>query len=246
MTSKQVMLAAVVLAVGGCALPRGLFKRQRPASPYESRKIFAVAPLRNESGSLHADGVRLADHLAHQLENVPKIDVLAVNRTIAAMEALGIDQITSLGEARTVMKTVGCDGLIIGSITAYEPYDPPTLGLALELYTEPRQKAVLAADPRVLAKSATPVYWPITSPADAQQPVSSISGVYHASERRVRRRMQRYARWRGQIKDTDAWHQYRISMDLYSQFIAYVTSERLMAAEAARFRPSREVKEPAS
>ncbi len=208
--------------------------------------MFAVAPLRNESGSLHADGVRLADHLAHQLENVAKLDVLPVNRTIAAMEALGIDAITSVGDALTVMKTVGSDGLVIGTITAYEPYDPPTLGLAIELYTGPRQETVLAADPRVLSRSATPVYWPIKSRADPTQPVSSVRGVYDASERRVRRRMQQYARWRGQIKDTDAWHQYRISMDLYSQFITHVMTRRLMAAETARFKRLTEAPKPAS
>jgi len=64
------------------------------AGLYPARQVWAVAPMRNESGSQAVDAARVADHLARQLELAPGIDVLPVNRTLAAMEALGLDQVT--------------------------------------------------------------------------------------------------------------------------------------------------------
>jgi len=246
MTSKQVMLTAMVSVLCGCSLFEGLGLAPDSGieSPYRTRRVWAVAVLRNESGSLVADGARLADHLAQQLEPVPNLDVMPVNRTIAAMDSVGLEWVRTPDEARRVMRTLGVDGLVVGTITAFDPYDPPKLGLAVELYTLESADALSDPDPRLMSRAATAIEGPPDN--DAVQPVTVISGFYDASDGNVRRTMMQFARWRGPVKDTDAWHRYRISMDLYSQFIAYVTSERLMAAEAARFRPSREVKEPAS
>ena len=161
LTSKQIMLILssvwllwATLVLAGCDM------RQRAAvvtSPYERRQVFAVAPLRNESGNRYADGLNLADKLAQQLALTRGIDVLPVNRTLAAMHALGFGQITEVRQARQLQRALGVDGLVVGTVTAYDPYNPPKLGLALELYVDgqlaPRDAGPV--NPRKLTRSPT-------------------------------------------------------------------------------------------
>ncbi len=246
MTSEQAMLAAAAICLGGCSVLEsfGLLS-DRIESPYQARRVWAVGALRNESGSLEADGFVLADHLVRQLENVPNVDVLPLNRTIAAMEALQFEAIASPKQALALMKALGTDGLLVGTITAYDPYDPPQLGLTVELYTSQRAEASDALDTRMLVRSATGDVGPDET-LKSSQPVTVVSGFYRESDRDVRKQLQRYAKYRGPIKDTDAWHRYRISMDLYSEFVAHAMSHRIRAAEAARFARRRAQQSPAS
>ncbi len=239
MTSEQViMLTTAVLLACGCSLFVG--RGADPLhSPYATRRVWAVAPLRNESGSLHANGWVVADHLTRQLENASNLDVLPVNRVLAAMESLDLPEVRSPDEARLLLKTLGVDGLVVGTITAYAPYDPPKLGLAVELYVNQRIDYLDSLDVRKLARAATD---PGSLPAMADArlgPVSSVSAVLDAADPIVRRRLMRYASNRGQLKDAKSWHLYRISMDLYSEFASYVMSWRLLRAEQLRIAPAK-------
>jgi hypothetical protein len=153
-------------------------------------------------------------------------------------------QVGSPKDAVALMKTLAVDGLVVGTITAYDPYDPPKLGIAIELFTNRRADAVAVLNTRELTRA--PMSGPETTWAHVSQPVSVVSGFYRASDGGVRRKMQRYARGAGPIEDRDAWHRYRINMDLYSEFITYVMSKRLMAAETARMERKRVQEQPAS
>lgn len=246
MTSEQVklMLVALVLAAGGCG---GLGGDRAPA-PYGARQVWAVAPLRNESGSLEADGVRLADHLARQLENTEGIDVLPVNRVLAAMQALQISRVTDPCEAVKLRRTLGADGLIVGTITSYDPYDPPKLGLAVELYlAASAPTGVRVLDVRRLSSAPTDR---LSRPSVARRktrPASTVSGFYDAAEPALRKRLWRYAWHRGVEQDHPANAQlYRISMDLYSEFVTRAVTTRLLHLEDQRMRRRSAAADPAS
>ncbi len=240
MTSKQVMLTLVLL-MSGC-----LYDQQPPGaeplvSPYVQRRVWAVAPMRNESGSLYADGLAMADHLARQLENASNVDVLPVNRVLRAMEVLEIPVISTEAEARRVMQALDADGLVIGTITAYDPYDPPKLGLAIELFDGGRAATLDSIDTRDLTRAATADQ---SSPyaRGGGQPMTRRDGVasgvslfLDAATTEVRDKLKLYGGDRGgQNHHPEAWHRYRISIDLYSEFATYVASWRLMRAEARR------------
>ncbi len=264
MTSKQVMLIAVLVGViSGCEslnskVDTWLTQKGAPPldSPYPTRHIWAIAPLRNESGSSSADGLALADHLARQLENASNLDVLPVNRTLAAMEAIELGWVASPQQAKRLLETLGADGLVVGTITAYDPYDPPKLGLAIELYTNP---AVEASDAAVLgspsAESIEPgsadslaslqrLAWSATAVSTqpdgggaTKQPVSVVSAFFDGASPKVRMGLEHYAHERGEPRVAESWHTYRISMDLYSEFVSYVMSWRLLRVEAQRISP---------
>ncbi len=240
MTSEQVMLTLVVLTLGACVSPP-VEPVDRLSSPYGERRIWAVAPLRNESGSLYADGVKMADHVAYQLENAAGLDVLPVNRTLRAMEALGLRELTSKQDALRVLSALNADGLVVGTISAYDPYDPPRMGVALELYLHPRhwyEESPL--DVRGLSRASTDEM-SLPSAPSATQPVVAISAMMDARSPGTRENLERYAVNRGIAPTRESAVHYRINMDLYSEFVSYVMCWRLLKAEAQRIAPPTQV-----
>ena len=205
-------------------------------SPYRHQQVWAVAPLRNESGTLHVDTARLADHLTRQLENASHIDVLPVNRVLEAMAAMGIREVTDRGQALELLGLVGADALVVGSLTSFDPYDPPKAGMALELYASPRIFYGDPVDLRNLSGAATePDDLPRTRPS---QPVTTVSGFLDAADPDVRRELEIYANKRGiRSANVPERHLYRINSDLYMEFVSYAMSSRLLRAESLRLSP---------
>lgn len=249
MKSEQAMWMVLALVVGtaGCHY-RGA-KPERLSAPYGDRQVWAVAPLRNESGSLHADGLKIADRLAQRLETVMGLDILPVNRVLAAMQSLQMQSVTSTEDAIRLRGVLGADGLVVGTVTAYDPYDPPKLGLTIELYVDPKRDSFRATDVRKLVRAATDEMSLPAMPHRPSQPVSVVSGFYDASDPAVRQKLHRYAaQHTGQDEDDPAqgWRLYQIDMDLYTEFVTYLVSQRLLRVEQERLAPPRLAAEPAS
>lgn len=232
MTSEQVMLIGVVLLLGSCTMPPE--QTQAPPAPITPPQLWAVAPLRNESGSAYADGLMLADYLARQFERTPGVDVLPVNRTLAAMAALKMDAPVSPRDALKLMGTLGADALVVGTITAYDPYDPPKLGLALELYTRRRPQGAPLTDLRKLVRQRAGGGMPGAAQL-SRQPVALVSAVFDAADAASIELLERYVQGRDpEIDAQQTARLHRISMDLFSQFVSHVMSRRLLEARSQR------------
>jgi len=185
-------------------------------APYPSRHVWAIAPLKNESGSLQADGLTIADHFQRQLGSghTQNLDVLPVNRTLQAMQSL-----------------------VVGTITAYDPYDPPKLGLGIELYINERLDQLEALQLRKLTVAASEAAPNLTPQRPVRNPASIVTGVFNAADPATRDLLVQYGTHRGPQKEPEAWRRYRISMDLYTEFVAYTLSWRLLDAERQRLEP---------
>lgn len=246
MTSKQIMLIVSLVwlfvaapTLVGC---KSTERADTLLSPYPQRQVFAVVPLRNESGSSYADGVRMADKVAQQLALTRGLDVLPVNRVLGAMNALGYRNITDLGQAMALKETLGVDGLVVGSVTAYEPYEPMKLGLTLELYADPYAGRGNSLDTRQLSRSATdPTATLPRGGSRANQPASVIAAFYDAADPNTTDLLDAFAMERGPDGTSEMTRRrYRISMDLYSEFVSYQLAARLIDAERLRLkRPGR-------
>lgn len=259
LTSEQVLLYLVLLVLGGCTASPLVQRDQGPTPQtlYADRVIWAVVPLRNESGTASANGSQMADQLTNTLQTVENIDVLPVNRVIAAMHALELPQLRSPVDVMHLARTLGVDGIIVGTITAYDPYDPPKVGLQLELYQVTPKLQSQQVDVRELMHAATGN----TAPGDAPRriaPVNTASAMLNASNPIVRERLRAYASGRGghepaaqpwwkriavstgiaQKDDTD-WHLYRINMNLFTEYASAELAERLLQAESLRLGLSR-------
>ncbi len=131
-------------------------------APYETIQgdvLWAVAPPRNESGVGLLDPLTIADTLAATIQEVRGVSVVPVNRTIGAVRALGMYQVTSGADARRLALELGVDAVVVGSITAWNPYKPPRLGLSLALYGRPGSDRLTERsadiDPRQLTSATT-------------------------------------------------------------------------------------------
>ncbi len=251
MKSEQAMwmvVALTIVLVAGCQY-RGPKKPQALTAPYGERQVWAVAPLRNESGSLHADGLRTADKLAQRLETVIGVDTLPVNRVIEAMRSLEMSAVSTADDVNRLREVLSCDAMVVGTITSYDPYAPPKLGLTIELYFNPRRAAAQSTDLRKLISAPTgePIDPAVLARPDP--PVSVVSGFYDATEPGVHEQLVDYAQQRDDAVEDGpgrGWRLYQNDMDLYTEFVTYLVSRQLLRVEKQRLAPPQLAAEPAT
>jgi hypothetical protein len=251
MTSAQTMqvsfvrplavIASVAIALGsGCAHDRDrLTAPSIHTAPYDTSRgdvLWAVAPLRNESGTTLVDEMAISDEIVSAAAQVRGVRCLPLNRTILAMRALEMDSVDTPEDLKTLAMEMGVDGILVGSVTAYDPYDPPTLGLSLALYARAghlQTEGTEALDTRQLVYQPTDYQYFANSNFD-DAPASVISDVLDARGHDVQMRIQSYASGRTEEISALGWRRYMASMVLYTKFAAWHSVGRLVDHERLR------------
>lgn len=210
-------------------------------SPYGSQDgdvLWAVAPLRNESGTTQADPLVMSDKVIAAIAETKGLRCLPLNRTIEAMRALNMASVRSPADALTLARTLGADGIIVGSITAYEPYQP-TLGLTLALYGRAgamNTPQAASLDARALASKTTEPQR--EGPGNfGTRPLSVAAEHLDGKNHQVLLDVESYATGRSDPKSSLGWKRYVASMDLYMEFAANHVVGRLLREEARRLGP---------
>lgn len=230
---------SVLMGFMGCAPKPDLVAPAVLVSPYAGGNrpvVWAVAPLSNESGTSAVDPLAVSDAIVARAAEARGLAVLPLNRTLAAMRALGMNAVRSPGEARRLAAALDADAIIVGSVTAYDPYDPPTLGLMLGLYSR-LGDAGKGVDPKAMRSAATDGGTPGGPDGDA--PLAVVSEHLDAHNHEVLMNLRRYAEGRHDPKAALGWRQYTASMELYTEFAAYWSVHRLLQEE--RLRVSRSI-----
>jgi hypothetical protein len=105
--------------------------------PGTKRLVWAVAPTVNISGVSQVDPLLNSDLVYREMQQVHGLTMIPVDRVVEVYASLKIDKVESERQAYAVCDLLGCDGLIVPTITAYDPYDPPKLGASLQLFARP-------------------------------------------------------------------------------------------------------------
>lgn len=228
------------LSLAGCGTPAPeLTAPQITLAPYETPQgevILAVAPLRNESGTTAIDPLTLGDKVVAALEEVRGVRCLPLNRTLETMRALKMQGVAAQGDVAALASAMGVDGVVIGSITAYDPYTP-TIGLSLVLWARPGSpieggQAVGGLDAHALQSAVSE---PAPSRArKANGAVASASEHLDGKNHQVLMDVRSYAFGRHNPKDAMNWRRYVSSMPLYEEFAAGFVVSRLMQQEWMR------------
>jgi hypothetical protein len=226
-TPLSVLALILTAALGACTTTR-LEEPNVLRTPYDSTQVWAVAPFENESGVSVADGTKLADAFIAQVEQVDGLETLPLNRTIAAMNALGLQSIRTPAEARTLLNTLGADGLVVGTITAWDPYPPLNLGAAVALFT--RDQAPQIGSPRELTLNPRGE----AMIDDDQSSVTTASGIFDASNHRTLTWLQDFARGRHVPDSAFGPEIYKSSMSLYTEFVSYALIHDLLVRESTK------------
>jgi hypothetical protein len=249
MTSAQTMLAAVILTASlvfpmiGCAAQdkrEVLYPPGVIVSPYDSLQgdvLWAVVPPINESGTSLANSLDIGDAVVAAVQGIRGVRCVPLNRTIDALRTLRLNNgISDNADAIKLAEYLGVDGLIVSSVTAYDPYDPPTLGLALALYARPGQMArgtQAVLDTKALSMAYTD-FGRYDGTSFGGEPVSVISEHLNARNHEVLMAVRGFAIGRSDPNSALGWRSYTASMELYTQFAAHHSVGRLIDEEWLR------------
>jgi len=232
---RFVCLAAAALA--GCAAPKVAFMPPNTiTAPYDSiygEALWAVVPPINESGTTVINALDVGDALVGAVSEIRGVSALPLNRTIQAMRALGIEQVTTPAEIAALSKALGVDGLIVPSVSAWDPYDPPVIGLSVALYARDGSRGVAGLDPKALSIAATDAGFLAGSNFGDRPAVSKIEHL-DARNHQVQLWVREYAQGRSDPGSALNWRIYFASMDLYTEFAAYHLVREIIQEEWLR------------
>ncbi|MBX3355880.1 MAG: hypothetical protein KF724_09295 [Phycisphaeraceae bacterium] len=180
-------------------------------SPLPEPQIWAVVPFSNESGVSTVDGAQVADQFVKVIEESSGLSCVALNRTLATMQILGMRAVLTHQDAARLREAMGVDGLVVGTVTAWNPYPPPTMALAAQLYLRPGV---------VIPASGLP--------ARGDQPAAAASGSFDSSNHAVLANLRVYAAARHEPGGSYGEDIYLVSMQRYSEFACHEILKRLL------------------
>lgn len=246
MTSERIMLVfrwigalSVALVAAGFGSGCGGDTLKTPSvlvAPYDTSRgeaLWGVAPLANETGDPSVPTDRVADALVHAAATTRGLGTLPLSRTIAAMNQLGLRSITSPAEAAAVARAMGVDGLVIGSVTAYDAYDPPRLGLNLALHVVGGVSGGSGLDIDGLRGRPTGSD-EVRSGGVPGRPASTVVFLAEGRDQDVQMELRLFATGRHEENTALGWRRYLASMDLFTEFAAHAAVLRLLDEERLR------------
>lgn len=240
MKSEQFMLGYLLLAaVAASSLMPGCARDElrNPAilvAPYDASRgepLWGVAPLRNETGDPTIETGPIAEAFVQTAGAVEGLGTVPLARTVAAMNQLGLRAVTNPAEAEAVASLMGVDGLLIGSLTAYDPYEPPTMGLNLALHMRDG-RALSGIDISRLRGSPAGSGGPGFS--GSSRPATTLVYVARGRNHALQKELRRFAEGRDDGSSALGWRRYLASMELFTEFAAHAAVSRLLDEERLR------------
>ncbi len=236
--------AASLLSLTGCVTTAQdpLIAPTVVVAPYSAASgevLWAVVPLRNESGTSGADVFDISDKIVLAAEQVHGVRCLPLNRTIETMRALQMTSINSPADALRLAAAMGADGIIVGSITAYDPYDL-IVGLSLALVARPGAMIPGSTDNQSIdtrkleAASGEP---PQPAKRTNSSVVATASETLDSKNHQVLVDVRQYAQGRHRQSTAAGWRTYTTSAPMFCEFAASFTVSRLVQQEWVRLAP---------
>ena len=232
---KYIVAAAllVVMTSIGCGertRPYGVERQLALTS--RTPQVWAIAPALNLSGQAEVDPLLQGDLLYQQLQQVQRLTVIPVNRVVEVYAGLRIEKVQSEEQAELVCDLLGCDALLVPTVTAYDPYNPPKFGATLQLFRRSgANERGGRIDARELARRATPGEDQLL-PARPQ--FLQAVGMFDAANGSVRQAVIRYAQGRNDPAGPLGPKEYFVSMDRYCGFVYNQLITDLLARAGAQ------------
>ena len=216
-TGLLMIATATLIGCQSAAEPTWGTEKQQ-SLPGTKRQVWAVAPAINLSGQREVDPLLQADLAYQQLQQVDGVTVIPVNRVAEVYASLRIEKVQSREQAAIVCDLLGADALLVPTVTAYDPYNPPKLGASLHLFGKPAgYDRPMNVDPRELSRQARP------KPTESAPPPAAgflqVVGMFDAANGSVRDALFRYAEGRSDPVGAYGKNEYLVDMDRYGGFV---------------------------
>jgi hypothetical protein len=207
--------------------------------PGSRPQVWAVAPALNLSGMREVDPLLQSDALYQKLQEVRGLTVVPVDRVVQVYAALRIDQVQSPAQAAVVCDALGADALVVPTVTAYDPYDPPKWGGSLQVFRAGKVAGPPPVDVRELSRLAAPDPSMVPPPPTDAGFVQAV-GMFDAANGTVREALNGYARGRHDPVGPMGPREYLLNMDRYTGFAYHTLVGDLLRAEARGLKPGGE------
>jgi hypothetical protein len=230
--TARVLAAIAVISLGAaCAWDRPP-TRDVLVAPYESEQLWAVVPPANESGVSVVDTAAVADEITRSIDEIRGVHALPVNRVLQAMRQLQLHGVATTGDVHALLNQLGADGLVVGSVTVWDPYPPPTMGLALQLFTRTPLSQPSMDHPEEITRvtSGEIALGQLGSPALVAQAAS----IFDARDQVTRASVEAFAASRHEKDSAYGTEVYLVSMDLFTQFVSHRLVRDLFHQERSR------------
>jgi hypothetical protein len=186
--------------------------------PGVHRQVWAIAPAINISGQSQVDPLLQSDLVYQELQKVHGVTVIPVDRVAQVYASMKIDKVQSEKEAYDICQLLGCDGLVIPTVTSYDPYDPPKFGASIQLFVRPGTFARMPmVNTHELERSPTTTALPGPAMPEARN-MAQVVEMYDASDGSVRDAVKRYAQGRTDPNGPLREDEITVSMDRYCAF----------------------------
>lgn len=204
----------------------------RIQNPWLGGMRVAVAPALNYSGKRDFDPVAVADLMASELADVDGFDVLPVSRVLAVMARQGASSVESPAHALEIRDVLGADAILVFAVTEYDPYDPPIVGLAAQLYGSYAGEQAGGLDPVRVSRSPSPMSGGVV--ASPFEPLAQVSEVYNAAHEPTVRQVKAYAQVRSADGSPFGWRKYTASQEHYLRFCFHTAIKELVQSGVRR------------
>ena len=159
------------------------------------------------------------------------VDVLPLNRTLEVMLALdiGLEGIPSQSEYQQICSVLGADAILVGTIMAYDPYQPLRLGSSIQLIQPHGRNAMVTFDARSLTMALGADEQPAQGLMYRNSPPLQASGIFDAENHGVLIAMEAYSEGRSthNLARSDLGL-YHLDMDDYAEFVFHQLLRRLL------------------
>jgi hypothetical protein len=225
------LAAAIVVALAGPGCKEKAVQYGRESAlllPTKRRQIWAVAPAINLSGQGGVDPLLQADLAFEQLQQIGGLTVIPVNRVAQVYVAMGIENVRSPEEAAQVCEALGADGLIVPTITIYDPYNPPKFGGALQLFRTRASIAMSGPPPQLANGEAVQAAGQVNGGGASGVVLIQSVGMYDAANGSVRDALRVYATGRNDPASPLGAKEYLVNMDRFCGFAYRALTESLL------------------
>lgn len=131
---RLLMILALLPVLTGC-----LITDTAVTNPVPEISTIAVAPFINTSMERGVDGRRFANVYFTELQKIPGFEVVPVGVVETAMAEKSIEM-RGPADAVRLAEILNVDAVVVGTVTEYDSYAPPRIGLKVSWYSSQQQK----------------------------------------------------------------------------------------------------------
>lgn len=128
-----VLLVALLFCQTGCTLFPQRLDQPQVHNPFPQLRKVAVVPFFNQSDFPQINGAKVAASYRHQLQQIRGFEVVPVGVVDQYLSQNPIP-INEIPDFQKLARDLGVDAVVVGSITDFDPYYPPKMGLAVRWY----------------------------------------------------------------------------------------------------------------